>query len=189
MQISILEIFKAIFRSGLGYKVLIWNDKENPNFTNYQMRGNFITKLSGSIGSGGNIDLAADALISSEGNDNLYSLILKCNVENGLFVKLEDSLTLVVDNESFTYDLEPNLSNTQDFNNFGEYYLIEVHRFLVNRDFVKLLANSSKVEIIIQGKEKVIRGFLSKKNIRRFNEFYHNYIDKSKANKLTILKN
>jgi len=179
LKISILEIIKGIFRGGLGYKVLVWNDKENPNFTNYQMRGNFITKLSESIGGGGNIDFGADAIISSDGNDNLYSLILKCNVENGLLVTRENSLTLVVDEESFTFNLEPSLSNNQEFNNFGEHYLIEVHRFIVNRDFIKLIANSSDIEIIIRGEGRVIGGLLSKRNISRFNEFYRKYLDNS----------
>jgi len=179
MSISFSEIIKGIFKNGLGYKVLVWQDKENPDYTNYQMRGNFVNKLSASIGTGGNIDFAADAFISSKEEVNLYSLILKCNVENGLFVRPDDSLTLVIDSAAFKLSFDPSFSKENEINNFGNYYLIEAHRFLVEKEFLKLIADSRDVNIIIHGQEKDIEGELTQKNIRRFREFYYNYLQKT----------
>lgn len=181
MKLSFSEIIKSIFKNGLGYKVLVWQDKENPDYTNYQMRSNFIPKIDGFIGAGGNIDFGADAYVSTKGEVNLFSLILKCNVENGLFVRPEGSLTLVIDSAAFKLNFDPSFSKENEFNNFGNYYLIEAHRFLVEREFIKFIADSKDVHIIIHGQEKDIEGELTQKNIKRFREFYYNYLQNSSA--------
>jgi hypothetical protein len=177
MSISFIEIISSILKDGLGYKVLVWTEKENPTCTIYQMRGNFVKVIAGEIGSGGNVDLSADAIISSDSGLTQCSLILKCNVKNGLFIQLGNSLTLIVDGNLFTLNLEKHLSKTQDLNNLGEYYYIEVHRFFVNKNFIKLISNSSEVELVIRGKEQEIKGCLTKKNIKRFREFYYKYLE------------
>ncbi|MBC8198144.1 MAG: hypothetical protein H8E60_09690 [Candidatus Marinimicrobia bacterium] len=179
MAISFIQIAKDFFINIfaiLGYKVLVWDDETNPTFTNYQMRGNFARIIEGDLGSGGNIDISGDAYISKENDIFVYGLLVKCNVKNCLNFLQQNVFILNVDGKLISFDINDDFYSIDEVSILDEKYFVEIDRFLIDKEIMKLLANSTNVEFKINGEKQTIEGYLSNKNIRRFREFYYDYL-------------
>lgn len=138
------------------------------------MRGNFVKITKGFIGSGGNIDISGDAYTSIK--NNLFGLLIKCNVKDGLNLTRKSALLLNIDGEKINFDLNEEFYSIEEYSNWGENYFIEIDRFLIEKDILKLLADSTNVSFRINGEKQSIEGYLTDKNIKRFREFYHDYL-------------
>ena len=173
---GIIDVVKGVFKNGFGYKVIVWEDETNSAFTNYQMHGNFTRIVEGNLGSGGNIDISGDAYMSKEDEISIYGLLVKCNVKNGLNFLQQNVFILNVDGKEISFDLNDDYYSIDEFSNLGVKYFIEIDRFLIDKEIMKLLADSTNVEFKINGEKQTIEGYLSDKNIRRFREFYYDYL-------------
>lgn len=179
MVFSFVKIIKNIIKNvitNFGYKVLVWEDEVNPSFTNYQMRGNFTNVNEGILGSGGNIDISGDAFISKENEIFIYGLLVKCCVKDGLNLLQKNVFLLNIDGKEINFDLNKEFYSIEEFLNIGEKYIIETNRFLIEREFMKIIADSSNVKFKIRGINQTIEGYFSRKNITRFKEFYYDYL-------------
>ena len=175
-KFKIWDIIKRVLKDGIGYKVLVWDDEQDQSFTNYQMRGNDASITAGDIGDGGNVDFSADAYVSKTDDLDIYGILIKCNVKGGLYFKSNNTLSIKVDDRKMEFNLDDDFYSINEFSNFGDIYYIEICRFLVNKEILKLIADSINVEFKVHGKEQTIEGYLTKKNIRRFKEFYYEYL-------------
>ena len=178
-KFSLIEMIKSVFKNGIrdfGYNVFVWEDEENPTFTNYQMRGNFVKINAGNLGSGGNVDISADAYISKKNEIFVYGLLVKCNVKGGLNFLRKNVLLLNIDGKEMNFDLSEVYYKIDEFSNFGENYSIEQDRLLIDKDIIKLIADSLNVEFKVNGEKQTIEGYFSNKNINRFREFYYDYL-------------
>jgi len=177
MSISFIQIAKDFFNkvfATFGYKVLVWEDETSPNFTNYQMRGNFVRITKGDLGSDGNIDISGDAYLSKE--NDFYGLLIKCNIKNRLNFLQQNVFILNVDGKLISFDINDDFYSIDMISILNKKYFIEIDRFLIDKEIMKLLANSTNVEFKINGENQTIEGYLSDKNIRRFREFYYDYL-------------
>lgn len=175
MQISISQRIKSYYRD----RVKIRTDKGNSGATFYEMRDNILpnSKVSSSINDGGYVSLCAYA----NSFDNFYSLFVKWKSDRGLFVNLVNSFSLVADDQVFNFDLESNLIvPTGEYKANGEHYYLEGFFLIVEKDFIKLIGDSSNIKIVIRGKIQEINGYLSERNIKRFRDFYYNYLGGNK---------
>jgi len=176
MGFSIIDVLKGVFKNGFGYKVFVSEDETNSSLINYQMHGNFTRIVEGNLGSGGNIDISGDAYISKNAEISLYGILVKCNVKDGLYFLQRNAFQLNVDGKEFNFNLSDNFYSIDEFSNFGDKYFIEIDRFLIDKGIMKLIADSTNVEFKIYGQKQTIEGYLSDKNIRRFRDFYYDYL-------------
>jgi len=176
VEIGICFIVLCLMLSscGTGYKVTTINDT-NRGFKIYRMKGNFLPNPE-AVKPYGNIQIDADFYDGGGPKANYAGLVVICLVPNGLQIQEDSSLTITIDNTTTILSSNKPDYKVEEVEMQRKKYLLERAWFQATEDLICALGQAQTVEYSLKGKNKILKGILSKENIERFDSFCKEFV-------------
>lgn len=102
------------------------------------------------------------------------SLEIVYSAEDWLFIKEDNSLSILIDGEKYDYNTIGNVVRNTD-KNYNKVYTIERAFYDVPKDILYKIANAKSVKVKVSGNPYFVTGEFTKKNYENFKRFLKEY--------------
>jgi len=177
-RLYLITIFLFIF-SCTGYKVItIPNSGDYQNI--HRMSGNFLPVNKKYLGTYGNFQISGEVRFNNDKNKKEYSLIVGGLIQDGLNIKEGKSLLLNIDGENIEFIRRNKPYRVKKVKMNRQKYILELAWYDISKEILNKISNAKNIEFTVYGKDKLIEGKFSRKNIENFSNFYSKYVHKNK---------